>query len=262
MRLRGVDLEGFTMMTCISCALSLGACGGTTPAPADAEPGASTQPASANVAQDDSGRQHMLALHMGNYFWMALEARDALIAGHLRRAKSRMRMLSRQEYAAVIPADWHADVQRMLDAAKRVADAPDLHQASEALGGLAVACGTCHKKRHAGPLPDRTPVREPEKSGESLTERMLRHQWAADALWSALTSPSDAEWKAGAEALLDAPLLPPAAPDGGAVGPELQSALERVRALGRRALDATEPDVRAKVYGELLQSCSGCHTKR
>jgi cytochrome c553 len=205
----------------------------------------------------DGERDRSLALHMGNYFWMVLEARDALIAGSLGRARSRMRRLSEQKYGALVPASWLPDMDRMAGEAARVAAARDLREASEALAGVAVACGACHARLHAGPLPDATPVGGVDGQGEDVEARMLRHQWAADALWSGLSRPSDSDWRAGAEALVEAPLSLPE----GLGGESQQAAIERVRDIGRDALAAMTPGRRAGVYAALLQSCSGCHGK-
>lgn len=237
-----------------ACGHDDGSAGGGAAAPAvDESSGAEANP--------EGAPNRVLALHMDNYFWMALEARDALIAGGLDHARNRMRRLSEREYRGLVPDPWLPDMEHMIDEARQVAAAGDLREASEAMARVAVACGACHGKLHVGPLPGSAPVDDSAEDGEDLTERMLRHQWAADALWSGLTRPSDADWRSGAEALVDAPPQPPASPDGGVVGPEQQSAMERVRHIGQDALQSTVPEQRAKVYAELLQSCSGCHGK-
>lgn len=240
----------------LTLAITVGACAG---AASPSSP--SVRESGGAEDQAEAERRHMLALHMGNYFWMVIEARDGLVAGGLGRARSRMRQLAALPYRSLVPSAWLPDMERMVNAAKQVADARSLVEATEAMATLAVSCGACHGKLHVGPLPAATALREPKQRAESVSERMLRHQWAADALWSGLTRPSDTDWRAGVEALIDAPLSPPSSADGGVVSQEQQSAMEDVREIGREAQDCVEPARRAKVYAKLLQSCSGCHGK-
>lgn len=290
MRLRGKDCTRHVTLWGLSAAIALGGCArgatstmvsrtsdgeeqGAGGAPAttvsktsggDDRPGAPATVSKAGDGDDHGGadRDRMVALHMDTYFWMALEARDALIAGSLNLAKSRMHRLSEQEYRTLVPAGWLPDMQQMVNEAKRVADAQDLREAADAMAGVAVACGTCHGKLHAGPLPNMTALSEPDKGSEDLPARMLRHQWAADKLWSGLTRPSDADWRAGAEALVDAPPEPPKSGGGAVVTKAMQSAIEGVRQVGRDALKSAAPEDRARIYARLLQSCSGCHDAR
>lgn len=204
-------------------------------------------------------RDSTLALHMGNYFWLALEARDALIMGSLKRAKSRMQKLSQQEYKPLVPAAWYPDMELMLAEARQVAEARDTQEAAIHLAKVAITCGDCHVKVNAGPLPHAGGGTKPADEGEDVTTRMLRHQWAADSLWSGLTRPSDAEWMAGAEALIDAPLMPPETKEGGVVNQAQHAAMEDVREIGQEAKSAERPVDRAQAYADLVQSCSRCH---
>jgi len=196
---------------------------------------------------------------MDNNLWLALESRDALIAGDVARAKKKMAQLAAQEYRPLVPAAWIADMEAMQGYARAVAEARDLQEASRAMADVAVSCGGCHQKLFGGPLGDDTRARAPEEGVEDVAGRMKRHQWAANALWFGLARPSERDWTAGAEALVDAPLLPPRQAEGGVVDQEGHAAMERIRELGQDAQVAEEPGKRAEVYGEILASCFKCH---
>jgi len=203
----------------------------------------------------------MLALHMGNYFWMAVEARDALIAGNMRHAQVRMQQLADHEFGALVPAALAPNLERVVTEAKQVVAASNLQQASAAMARVAEACGHCHGQLRAGPLANMTPIDEASDSKEDLTARMQRHKWAADALWFGLSRPSDSEWKLGAQALVDAPPQP-AAEQFATLSLEQKAAIERVREIGQTALGASTPEARVEAYSDLLQSCAACHGQR
>ena len=100
---------------------------------------------------------------------------------------------------------------------------------------------------------------EIDEGVEDLRGRMKRHQWATNALWFGLARPSDRDWREGAKALIDAPILPPRDAEG-VVDDKQHSSMEAIRELGRVALSAETPADRTDIYGQLLASCFQCHS--
>jgi cytochrome c5 len=74
-------------------------------------------------------------------------------------------------------------------------------------------------------------------------------------MWEGLIAPSDAAWRAGAAALVNAPLRFGAG-DQAAQADELAAKVHQIAESARNAASDRE---RADVYGELLQSCALCH---
>lgn len=199
-----------------------------------------------------------LAGHMQANFQLGLQARDAIIDADLATAQQKARDLGWQDYHKVLPEHWLGDVDRMQQAARGVAEAKDLNEAAYKMSALAATCGECHSR-----LPGRAPEREQDhgfsaKGPEDIQTRMARHERAADGLWFGLTEPSDAAWRTGARALIEAPLSAPVV-EGKPVEPEFDAKMEVVRDIGRRALESDKHEDRIKVFGELLASCASCH---
>jgi hypothetical protein len=120
--------------------------------------------------------------------------------------------------------------------------------AAEALGALGDVCGSCHLAS-AAPQP---PI-APDEPSEASNPRMLAHAIAADRLWAGLTLPSDASWARGVQLLLDDPAL--AAPSA-----EVSAAARLLTDLARQAQTA-DPERRARVFADVLVTCSGCHER-
>jgi hypothetical protein len=221
--------------------------------PKAAQPASGSESAVKGKAEDDS-----LAGHMQANFRLGLDTRDAVIQGNLVLAQQKARDLGWQDYRKVLPAHWTEGVEKMQLAARQVAESRDLAEASHHVAELAATCGDCHAR-----LPHRGSDAEQEhgfsaKGPEDIQTRMARHERAADGLWFGLTMPSDASWRVGARALTEAPLSAPQV-KGKPVDAALDTKMEAVRDIGRRALEAAPGPDRVKVFGDLLSSCAGCH---
>jgi cytochrome c553 len=85
---------------------------------------------------------------------------------------------------------------------------------------------------------------------------MVRHIQGADRLWEGLIGPSDGAWEAGAA------LLSTGSVDVDAVNarPGQESMFAEVFRLGRQAQEARTQEERAARYGQILATCSGCHS--
>ncbi len=86
---------------------------------------------------------------------------------------------------------------------------------------------------------------------------MSRHQWAADRLWEGVVGGANKPWRAGLDVLVATPLPYSSLTDAPALAAQLQ-------ALAHTAIDEqidlTDPvSERARMYGEMLVTCAGCH---
>ncbi|MGD8860453.1 MAG: hypothetical protein PVI30_10620 [Myxococcales bacterium] len=237
-------------------AVALFACSGggepSEPAPA-ASSGAEQQAA---PAKQDEGPT--LQGHMATNFKLALETRDAIVDGDLPTAQQKAKDLAWQNYEGVLPERWMPGVEKMQQSARAVAESTTLQDAAHHVAALASTCGECHARFESDAEESEQHHGFSAKEGEDLQTRMLRHQRAADGFWFGLTIPSDASWRSGARALTEAP-EGPVMVEGEPANPELEAQMEKLQAMGKRALAAEAPEERVKVYGDMLASCSGCH---
>jgi len=234
----------------------LAACGGgAAEAPARTS---GDEVAQAPVAAKAAPPEPDLAAHMQASFWMAVRAREALIAGDLRSAQRAADALVQQDYTQLLPADWMHWVFQLKQQARELSMAPDLASASQELGRIALTCGACHDLHQRGPArvrPEPEPWRDPP---EQLDERMLRHQIGAEQIWDGLVLPSEQAFRSGTITLTRAPLNPPLLGEQ-PIEPSLQARIEEIRGLARAARSATSYDERGRVYGELIARCASCH---
>ena len=243
----------------VGFAFWLTACGGGEPAQPARSSGSEVQATAKSEPPAEAPPD--LAAHMQASFWMAVRARDALIAGDLPSAQRAADALAKQDYSQLLPADWKHWVVQLQQGARELSIAPNLESASQELGRVALACGDCHDLHQRGPGRVRTepePWRDPP---DQLDERMLRHQIGAEQLWEGLAMPSEQAFRSGTITLTRAPLTPPER-DGEPIDPAMQARIEDIRALARRARAATSYDERGRVYGELIARCASCHAFR
>jgi hypothetical protein len=191
-------------------------------------------------------------------FWDTLEARDALIAGDLARAKQAADRLARTDYAATLPPDWMPWTARLQQHAADLSLAGDLGGAAQALGRIALVCGECHELHDAGPAHPRVQSLPWEDPPEALDARMQRHQLGIAQMWDGLVLPSEQAFRSGTVTITRAPLRAPeqaTAP----IAEALKARVEEVRALAKDARRATTYEERGRVYGELIARCAQCH---
>lgn len=171
-----------------------------------------------------------------------------LVAGDLDAARSLAFMLSKPE-ADPGMAPWAAEAREVANAARALTAARTLDEALRREAAIAAACAGCHVR--SGQLPQFEPLGDPPPAGS----QMERHQWAVDRLWEGMIGASDERWRAGLHVVAATPAPPAAAPAAARFGAQLQ-ALARA-ALANRAKPAIAS--RARLYGEMLVACSGCH---
>ena len=141
--------------------------------------------------------------------------------------------------------------------ATTLAAANDLARAARQAARLGGACGSCHVASRAAVelVHDELP-----RPTTTLAARMRRHGWASDRMWEGLVAPSKDLWRLGAQTLVDAPLIEDPRLDVMPRAAEVKALALRVRRLARAAVAGRDAARRVEIYGELLATCSSCHT--
>ncbi len=215
-------------------------------------PGANGAPAASSTQgeEEDTGsaRQRLMRRH----FLEAAQVRAALVKGNLHEAGVAADALGNMDDLAPIPRKWKPVIERLQFEAKRIHQSVDIPDATAAFADIGATCGSCHRT-NTGPNPG---FGAPPPTTGALAARMQRHAWAMERLWEGLYAPSDASWKAGADALQGAQ-FPKEVTDRGGV--HTRSAASRFGALVPSIAGETTPEGRAKVYASLLETCAACH---
>lgn len=192
---------------------------------------------------------------MAHHFADVLEIQRAVIAGDLSSVRSPARRLV--ERTDPHPASWRPYVAGNVALAEAALAARGLEEAARAAAGLANNCGECHAAVGLGP--ELVAAGLPSADVGDAPQHMLRHEWAAERMGDALVSHSDKAWRAGAEALYDAPLRPTILPADSNQLAMFDALAGRVHVLGARARTTVAWPDRAAMYGELLATCAACH---
>ena len=224
---------------------------------AEAEPAAS---ASVSGETDTEGPEQMsptVARHMQDHFTRGIKIRDAIIAGDLDAAKKDAQWMAEHQVSKTLPEAWKPHVESLQDAAKKVMDAQGLPAAATGTAEMARACGECHAKLGG---PDFEMPKEPPEEASGVAEHMVRHQWAAERMWEALTVPSEEAWRKGAEAMADAPLSPQAVAKDKSVPANIEKLTKEVHDIAEAARADRDSMKWATAYASFLGDCAGCHT--
>ncbi|MBS2011356.1 MAG: hypothetical protein JST00_00480 [Deltaproteobacteria bacterium] len=229
----------------------------TTGSPTVASPATTTStgsvapsPAAPTVVEDKSGtpRERLMRSH----FREVALIRAAVIDGKLADAVGPADALSRNEGLGKIDPSWQSSIDVLEYAAKRIQHGSDIPAVSAAVSDIGIACGACHKAA-GGPKATAEPA---PATGATLAARMSRHVWATERLWEGLYVPSDAAWKAGADALSGEPFPKEVVDKGGVHG---RSAADRFKTIVGTLASKKSPQDRGQAYASLLETCSACH---
>jgi hypothetical protein len=194
---------------------------------------------------------------MADHFLIVSWARDSVIAGVLEPMRGPLNALAAYRYEEIHQPGWAQELAELQAAAALTASAKTLDVAAAGVATMGRICGQCHTDKHGGPAAPALPAEVGHYYAKDFVpERMERHMIAAQLLWEGLTGPSDATWKAGADALVKAPdqldeELPPA----------FETDLREIRTLGVHAGNASTLAERADVFGVLIATCADCHTR-
>jgi hypothetical protein len=226
------------------------ACGGSTQPPAaqgEATATASTTPKAAGE----------ILKQMDNHFAKVHEIEEAAIRGDLASMKAPAQALAQLPAGTGLPSGTEIYVADMKRSAEAVAAAQTLPNAAAATATMVSTCGTCHVVSMASPkFPAVTaPVMIP-----GTASHMSMHQFAVDLLYQGLATPSDDQWKKGAEAMKASPLANKDLPKDSTLTKEIVAAEARVHELADRAGKAGDQGAKVAIYGELVGSCASCHS--
>ena len=196
---------------------------------------------------------------MAEHFTHASALEQAVIDGDLEAVQTHAKWLVDELPAATLPATWQPQLARMQAAAAEAVaagKAESLATAASATGKVIETCGACHATVGAGPkLAPAPPVPE----GESSQARMQRHQWAADRMREGMIGPSDERWQLGASAVSVAPPQPCPIENAEILADDVLELREKIYEIGAQAAVTKTAEDRARVYGEYLSTCAGCH---
>ena len=195
-----------------------------------------------------------LARAMDEHYGAIREMHLGVVHGLIDHVRERARWLGAHLVVPDAPA-IAAQVAAVRAEAANLAETPDLDEAAAGVARLSGACGACHLAAGATTTFPYEPL---PRATRTLADRMLRHRWAAARMWEGLVGPSETLWREGARTLASAPLIDD--PRLAAV-PErdrLRALARGVRRLARRATTAPA-ESRVELYGELLETCAGCH---
>ena len=190
--------------------------------------------------------------HMREHFTGATLMQAAVVRADLEAVHQQAQWLARHPSPPNMPSGFSIFLENLHAHAKAAAVAENLKDAAIAVARTAASCGSCHAQ---GVVQTWLVSDVPAPVGDEESQRMERHQWAADRLWEGLIAPSDQAWSLGAEVLLEAPLE--LASDH--ANEQARALTMRMHELGHQASVAARSDDRVRVYGEFLGICADCH---
>jgi cytochrome c556 len=189
--------------------------------------------------------------HMFAHFMQVGVIQSAVVNGDVDATRRPARWIaSHQEMQ--FPASAQPALEQMRAEARVMLAQNELVDIARSLARMGTACGSCHQITHGGP---QIKLSEAPPLTDTSDQHMSRHVWALDRMWEGLIAPSDAAWRAGAAALVDAPLHF----DTGPKSEQANELAANVHDLALTARTASDEKDRARVYGELLQTCYLCH---
>ena len=150
---------------------------------------------------------------------------------------------------------WQNYLDELRSAASNIERANDLATAGVELGRMGRACGGCHQA--AGVHVASTGATVPDDVS-SLAAQMQRHEWAAGRLWEGVSGPIDRAWIDGANTMLATP-CDVIGKLTGKPSLEVFELAERLHDQADHARALVDLDARANHFGELMQTCAGCH---
>lgn len=235
-------------------------------------PPASSSGSPDTAPQSDTDSSVDPAMHMRRLHYVALELRDAVIAGDIARARSTAEQLRTNLRLESFPPSLRPYADKLDVQARQASEAPDLQRAATAVAHAAKRCGDCHWHTRSGPRDFRVDVRLPTQGEESLRMRMVRHGVASDQLWLGLVVPSDEMWQKGGKTLASAPLSPPTFDEDPPppLTPSIESTeaqhiiaeqVEHLRDVSLAVRRARTHTDRADVYATYLAGCATCHAR-
>jgi mono/diheme cytochrome c family protein len=196
--------------------------------------------------------EESLQAHMREHFVAATLMQTAVINADLEDLRNQAQWLIQHPTPPNMPTGYSVFLQNLRANAKAATTAESLADAALAVAKTAASCGACHAQ---GSIQTWLDTELPPPAGDSDTQLMDRHQWAADRLWEGLIAPSDQAWVNGAEALIGTPIKLADHHDK----EQTRALVAQVSQLAISAQAAARTTDRVRVYGEFLATCGACH---
>lgn len=193
---------------------------------------------------------------MHRQFSRTVEIQTAVIQGDLERAREAGAWLATHEITQPFPPEVYQYREEILEYASLISQADRLESVADHTGQIAVACGRCHEATSGGP---RFVVAGGPPEGSPQAQQMIDHLWAVDRMWEGLVGPSDASWKAGAQALRNAWRADPSLVQTSSAPVVAEHPSAQLPGLAERALQVNTAGERGAVFGEVLATCRACH---
>ena len=181
------------------------------------------------------------------------EIEGALVAGDLSLAKSLSARAS-EGIKAEQKSSPSPYVDEYLSSLEELIVSQDVLAAAKASARAGRACGDCHQKLEVQVL-----QLEPESQPEG--DFMWQHRWASERMWEGLVGPSPKAWRVGAQKLADLRFNVSEVEAYFVIDDEVSGHVETLRSVAKQAVDAKDRQTQGSLYGDLLGSCAGCHSR-
>jgi cytochrome c553 len=193
--------------------------------------------------------------HAEGYFAAARQLHAAVIKANLQEIKTRAWWLT--EHLGPVPAPLERYREATTREATTLMEATDPAIAFAPAAALFASCGDCHQAAAVAP-----PIAWPSlPDSPFIVGHMARHQGAADLMLQGLVVPSGTAWAAGAEQLIEAPLIPGEFPVSTRIGRLMSEIEKHVHARAATAARASDRQTRVREFGALLDLCANCHAR-
>lgn len=205
-----------------------------------------------------AGDQLTRVMEMHDSYITLLSARDAAVYGEVDVAREQLTELATQPMPEGVSSIWAPEVLELHVRAGRGARAELPEGVTQGIAHTAQSCGSCHTA--TGQSPELAGQMDPP-SPDTPSELMRRHAWAAQQLWDGLIIPSEERWAQGGIVLATSKLEPNTLFQDeylAEVGAERVHGLQEAT---KSIVAAKGWEERAEAYGELLNSCSSCHSR-
>ncbi len=181
----------------------------------------------------------------------------AIVIGDKATARSQAQALAEHTPTKGV-TEYAEEIEAVKAAALSLSKEESIEGLAKGAAELASLCGHCHLVTTRITSFEWT---EPPAEDGSAMDRMQRHLWAMDRLWEGLVGPSEMSWDEGSKVLGVNPFPVDKLPVDAEFQAEAKKQLAAIADLAKQASKAKELADRSKVYGALLETCSGCHTK-
>jgi len=207
----------------------------------------------ASAGDSNSREDTPLAAEMRHHWFIATNARNAVVEGDLARARIWGAELSQQTPPTTLHRRARPLYAELQVAALALSRASDLVEAGKAMGIVGESCARCHRFTGGGPRYVGLPV-PPQSRPESSD--MELHVWGAEMLWLGLVTDNSQLWQSAADTLWRSPLTErPAKPRT-----DLNlAAMEQLTHLLPSLADTEDLSDMATRYGETISTCGLCH---